>query len=108
MRHLAAPRRAAGNVRDWRLGLGQRLPSPEAGWCATCGAAHTLEDLPAVYVYLLGQYLGDGHLALLHRGVWMLRVFMDRRHVRLAGTVRDAMTAVVPSSAAAIGIPAPV
>jgi hypothetical protein len=31
--------------------------------CTDCGAAaHRFDDLPEQYTYLLGMYLGDGHI----------------------------------------------
>src|SRR3954453_1443517 len=57
--HAAAIGRALGvgapTVRRWL-----RAPGPP---CGACGGRHDLGALPsAAYAYLLGIYLGDGHL----------------------------------------------
>jgi hypothetical protein len=46
------------------------------------------------YVYLLGLYLGDGHIAAHPRGVWRLRIFQDARYVDLIETGAQAMSTV--------------
>jgi hypothetical protein len=62
-----------GTVRDWRHARRWEQPSIAAATrsCERCGApAHNHEELPAEYVYLLGMYLGDGHIVL-----WRKRVY---------------------------------
>lgn len=67
-------------VREWRVKgapgkyrTGTRLP------CPICEGG-TVD--PAAYAYLLGLYLGDGHIVRIGR-VWCLRIFQDRRYGRL-------------------------
>ena len=63
-------RLARETVREWR-----RAPTPNRRRdCPRCDDA-PLE--PLAYAYLLGLYLGDGHLSLHRRGVYHLRVTLD-------------------------------
>jgi hypothetical protein len=39
-----------------------------------------VETLGADYVYLFGLYLGDGYISRGHRGVYRLRITLDRRY----------------------------
>jgi hypothetical protein len=48
------------------------------------------------YSYLLGLYLGDGHITAHRRGVYQLRVSMDSRYPGLIGETVRAMRAVLP------------
>jgi hypothetical protein len=50
----------------------------------------------ASYAYLLGLYLGDGHIGAQRRGVYQLRVYMDSRYPRIIGETVRAMRAVLP------------
>jgi len=46
------------------------------------------------YAYLLGLYLGDGHLTLCPRDVWRLRIVQDARYTRLIELCGDTIEAV--------------
>src|SRR5437762_9794789 len=46
------------------------------------------------YVYLLGLYLGDGHLSCNYKHVWRLRIFQDARYAGLIDECRLAIGAV--------------
>src|SRR5688572_29735173 len=63
-----------GTVRDWRHGRFPRRVRDRNGTCPVC-----LGDISMVpsrsYAYLLGQYLGDGFIARLRKGVFALRIF---------------------------------
>ena len=48
------------------------------------------------YSYLLGIYLGDGHITAQHRGVYELRISMDSRYPGLIGETVRAARAVLP------------
>ena len=50
----------------------------------------------ASYAYLLGLYLGDGHISAQRRGVYQLRVYMDSRYPRIIGETVRALRAVLP------------
>jgi hypothetical protein len=47
------------------------------------------------YAYLLGQYLGDGHIGRLNR-VYRLRITMDARYVQIIDECRGAMEILMP------------
>jgi hypothetical protein len=70
-----------GTVRDWRSGKVPRERVPTL--CPAC--AGTPEQLPAEsYAYLLGAYLGGGHIVHTRRGVYHLRVACDLMHINIA------------------------
>lgn len=78
-RETGIPRRT---VCDWRRG-GERNRSRASRSCAVCGGAPA--QLPgASYAYLLGAYLGDGHIVHAGRGVYRLRVACDLMHINIA------------------------
>ena len=60
---------------------------------------HRFEALPPEYVYLLGLYLGDGHVATHPRGVHKLRVTLDARYPAIVEECADAMQRVLPRNA---------
>jgi hypothetical protein len=65
-------------IRDWRNGR-ERQPTT----CVVCeGVPERLP--PASYAYLLGAYLGDGHIVHTQRGVYRLRVSCDLLHLNIA------------------------
>jgi hypothetical protein len=86
-RVTGVPRRT---ICDWRRApVGRSARST----CAVCQG--TPERLPAAsYVYLLGVYLGDGHIVLTRRGVYRLRVACDRRHIDIAAWIALAIEEV--------------
>lgn len=54
------------------------------------------EELPAAeYAYLLGMYLGDGHIARGAR-THVLRIFCDAQYVHVMAELETALTAVAP------------
>jgi hypothetical protein len=77
-RETGIPRRT---ICDWRRASLHGWWSPSS--CAVCGGRP--ERLPvASYAYLLGAYLGDGHLVHTRRGVYRLRVACDLLHMNIA------------------------
>jgi hypothetical protein len=86
-RLTAIPR---GTVRDWRRGP-HRGSLHRAGRCPICAGASI--DVSA-YSYLLGLYLGDGYLATHRRGVFRLRISMDKRYPNIIREAADAMKVV--------------
>jgi hypothetical protein len=88
-----------GTVRDWVSG---RIPRRVHGRPdEPCSGCHRHEDLvdpdfPA-YSYLFGLYLGDGCISNQHRGVFHLRIFLDRRYPGIVMECVEAMRRVVPS-----------
>jgi Homeodomain-like domain len=80
-RETGIPRRT---VSDWRRRRGGAGPS--GGFVSTCAiCADAPQRLPAAsYAYLLGAYLGDGHVVHTRRGVYRLRVACDLLHLNIA------------------------
>lgn len=61
-----------------------------------CPEAHDFSALPGEkYAYLLGAYLGDGHLARRPRGVWRLRISTDAAYPGIIEECRLAMEAIM-------------
>lgn len=60
----------------------------------------------AAYSYLLGMYLGDGHLARFPRA-WCLRIVLDSRYPGIVRECVEAVRAVLPTNAVGV-IPHPV
>jgi hypothetical protein len=81
-RRLGIPR---GTVRDWRVGLASASGGRTKFWsgkrpnptCFRCDDGWVDEE---AYAYLLGQYLGDGCLSLMPRGVYRLRIACDLKY----------------------------
>jgi hypothetical protein len=65
--------------------------------CATCGhPAHDFAALPASdYAYLLGAYLGDGHITRHARGVFRLTVYCSLMHINIAWWITLAAERVI-------------
>ncbi len=81
-------------IREWANGnLPHSYATPGGpGVCEKCGANdHSVADLPADYVYLLGLYLGDGSISTHPRGVHRLRITLD---VKYPGIVRECAAAI--------------
>ncbi|MQA76368.1 MAG: transcriptional regulator [Solirubrobacterales bacterium] len=99
-RRVGIPR---GTVRDWAAGKTPKRPesSPPGEPCRGCAIHQRLgPELWTAYAYLLGIYLGDGCISRHPRGVFRLRVLLDRRYPRIVIEVREAMRAIVPSGIA--------
>jgi hypothetical protein len=88
-RETGIPRRT---VCDWRRPREARVRS--ASRCAVC--AGTPERLPSSnYAYLLGAYLGDGHLTRHARGVFRLTIYCSLIHFNVAWWITLATEAVI-------------
>jgi hypothetical protein len=90
-------------VRDWRLG---RIPGREgaglrARSCPICCPGSTQLNEPE-YAYLLGLYLGDGHVSK-HPRTYCLRVFLDAAYPGIVEACRRALKAVRPANRAWVG-----
>jgi hypothetical protein len=93
-------------VRDWRRSKRWEPRQPIPGIsrrrapvlsCPVCeGALHDLWALPDSYTYLLGLYLGDGCLSEQRRGVFKLRISLDKRYPGIIGECVDAMRELLP------------
>lgn len=90
-------------IRKWRQALGnafgtrtiytgqnERSHRPRND-CPRCDQVH-LPD--AEYAYLLGLYLGDGHLVRSKKDVYVLRIVQDARYPRLVELCAETMRAM--------------
>ncbi|MFC0625197.1 transcriptional regulator [Kribbella deserti] len=89
---------AIKTIRRWRrqyreLGLprGQAFPATP---CPRCDGAELDE---AAYAQLLGWYLGDGHIVLAPRGVYVLSIANDAKYPRLNEEIAGIMRRVKPT-----------
>lgn len=55
-------------------------------------------DAEEAYSYLLGLYLGDGHISEHRRGVFRMRIFMDERYGQIIRATAEAIAAVAPGN----------
>jgi hypothetical protein len=101
-RRLGVP---VATVRDWHAGklprhslglaTGEHIPPP----CGRCGhEQHEFGDLDERYVYLLGLYLGDGSISRHPRGVFKLRIFLDKKYPMIVDECASAISAVMPQN----------
>ena len=94
---LGIPR---GTIRDW---LDPRKEEAQSSRRALrprrdCQRCLGIEDVFGPdYVYMLGLYLGDGHLACSRKGVWRLRIFQDQRYSGLINECRLTMSTLTLS-----------
>lgn len=82
-------------IRHWRRGSRRTSVRKDA---ATCPRCHARELDDRAYGYLLGLYLGDGHLSQGRRGVYALSITCCDGWPGLQDQARAAMSAVMPSS----------
>ena len=78
-------------VLRWR----RRSDPPHAQLASEIAADWRIPD-PSAYCYLLGIYLGDGHVTHRPPNTWSLRVACDRRYEDIIGEVRRAMNTTFP------------
>lgn len=72
-------------------------PTEPGSLCLRCGAGgHRHDRLSTAYVYLLGLYLGDGHISEHRRRVFRLRITLDMKYQGIVEECAAAMQAVVP------------
>jgi hypothetical protein len=86
-------------IRHWRRGSrrsgGRRNRDGDAPRCPRC---HDRALDESAYAYLLGLYLGDGHLTLGRKDVWALSITCCDDWPGLMAQARLTMSAVMPSS----------
>lgn len=86
-------------IRHWRSGRRRGIAhSPAALRRTGCPRCHGRSMDESAYAYLLGLYLGDGHIARGRRGVYVLSIACSDDWPGLLGTARRAMSAVMPAS----------
>jgi hypothetical protein len=82
-------------IRHWRYGTRRGSTDRATLNCPRCGGR--LFDESA-YAYLLGLYLGDGHIARGRRDVYALTMACSDTWPGLITAARDAMSAVMPAN----------
>jgi hypothetical protein len=85
-----------GTVRGWRIGRQPTRLSLAKSSCDICRGLPFPSVPSKQYAYLLGQYLGDGFIARMRRGVFVLRIHSDMRYPKLIRECADSMRAVMP------------
>ena len=87
-----------GAIQKWRTGA-RRTPEKERKHanCPRCDGAPLNKR---AYAYLLGLYLGDGHITRHRRGVFALSIFCGDAWPGLITTARSAMRRAMPASRA--------
>lgn len=80
-----------GTVLRWR----HREDPPHAHLSAVAASKWRVVEAVA-YCYLLGAYLGDGHVTHRPPNTWVLRISCDRRYGAIIDEVRAAMDATFP------------
>jgi hypothetical protein len=86
-----------GAVQKWRTGL--RRTSLKEQQHAHCPRCHGTPLSEPAYAYLLGLYLGDGHITRHRRGVFALSIFCCDAWPGLITAAKQAMRDVMPASA---------
>ena len=84
-------------IRHWRSGR-RRVSSETARRSTGCPRCHGRSLDESTYAYLLGLYLGDGHIARGRRDVYVLAVACSDDWPGLLAAARLAMSAVMPIS----------
>lgn len=85
-------------IRHWRYG-NRRSPATEARradrtmYCPRCSDGSLNNE---AYAYVLGAYLGDGHITKGRRGVYALSIFYDDNYPQLISYCMAAVEAVFP------------
>jgi hypothetical protein len=86
-------------VACWLYSSRSKITSPPDRRCPFCSRPARPVDLPADYAYLLGIYLGDGHLLTTGR-VPLLKVACDLRY---PGLIAEAGAAMLACGARVVG-----
>lgn len=86
-------------VREWRhrpleWPRVRRVDGKVGGPGALCPRCHDRPLDAKAYVYLLGQYLGDGYIVLMHRGVYKLQITMTAVYTKMIRECIDAVATV--------------
>lgn len=102
-RRTGIPRGTLGGWLRGAVPLRHRDPIPGGRFCSSCGhRQHDAERLDeGAYSYLLGMYLGDGHIARFPRAS-CLRVTLDARYPGIIGECVRSIRTVVPTNAVSV------
>lgn len=83
-------------IRHWRRS--ERTETTLRARSSNCPRCHGRDRNSYAYAYLLGLYLGDGHITLGRRGVYALSIFCGDDWPGLADAAEHAMACVMPTS----------
>ncbi len=89
---------SVGAIRHWRSGRRRSPHSTSRRSEARCPRCHDRPLDKQAYAYLLGLYLGDGHISSGARGVYALTVACGDCWPGLIAAAQETMSAVMPSS----------
>lgn len=87
-----------GAVRKWRTGARRARESQDRRRNRSCPRCNQRPLDHTAYAYLLGLYLGDGHIVLGRKGVYRLTLSCDNSWPGLMEAAAEAMRAVMPTS----------
>jgi hypothetical protein len=85
-----------GTVRDWRRGL---QPNFNRRFASSPGTIEIADEQEVAYTYLLGLYLGDGHITRLAR-TYRLRIALHGIYPGIVGSCIAAMETLLPNKVA--------
>jgi hypothetical protein len=85
-------------IRHWRCGRRRSPHGTAAQRRANCPRCHGRAMDESAYAYLLGLYLGDGHITRGRRDVFVLSLFCSDAWPGLIAAARCALSAVMPAS----------
>ena len=85
-------------IRHWRAGRRRGASRIAAARKITCPRCHARSMTESSYAYLLGLYLGDGHITRGPRDVYVLAIACADDWPGLMVAARQAMSAVMPTS----------
>jgi hypothetical protein len=95
---------ARSTIRSWLLGTPAWVNGPRQGACPECAARARARDRPAEYAYLLGLYLGDGHISTGAR-VDRMRISLDAKYPAIIASACAAIEAVSGRRANTVSAP---
>jgi len=85
-------------IRHWRCGRRRASRGPAHDRRAGCPRCHGRSLDESEYAYLLGLYLGDGHITRARRNVFVLSLFCSDDWPGLLAAAGCTMSAVMPAS----------
>jgi len=85
-------------IRHWRGGRRRVASGKAVAGKITCPRCHARPMDESSYAYLLGLYLGDGHIVRGPRDVYVLAIACSDDWPGLMAAARQAMAAVMPAS----------
>ncbi|MER6178323.1 helix-turn-helix domain-containing protein [Streptosporangium sp. NPDC001681] len=87
-----------GAVQKWRTGARRAHEDEDRRRHRSCPRCHERPLDEAAYAYLLGLYLGDGHIVLCRKGVYRLSLACCETWPGLIEEAAGVMSAVMPTS----------